>query len=420
MPWQQMRRNFFRIWQSHQGVSPDLYVTRSFPSHTAFLARFRHSRWLLLSLILGSFFAASCEARQRPAAAELTKVKITLQRSACEGPCPEYRVTIHGDGRVVFTTDWRVPESAIAIHHRLSIMQQGILLPGTHEERIAPETAAALFARFQKAGFFNLRSAYQVADTVDLPEFVLTVDTGQRHKSVVDYWGEKVGMPKIVTELEEAVDKAAGTDRWLRGSIGLTAWLDGQHFDFHSPEAAQLAARADEATVLDLIDRGVPLDSEVSFPKFPPDTTPVVAGISLVESAIRRGQARLFNKLIAIGWLDRLGKERAAHLFAQSAAGCSPALVDAAADAGIDIDEPEPPHPNAARYESQGKTALANVTASRCWDHPEAADRVATARRLLARGANPNHRDSLGHTPLFGVANPDMVNLLLAHGAERR
>jgi hypothetical protein len=31
MPWQQMRRNFFRIWQSHQGVSPDLYVTRSFP-----------------------------------------------------------------------------------------------------------------------------------------------------------------------------------------------------------------------------------------------------------------------------------------------------------------------------------------------------------------------------------------------------
>ena len=119
--------------------------------------------------------------------------------------------------------------------------------------------------------FFNLRSAYQVADTVDLPEFVLTVDTGQRHKSVVDYWGEKVGMPKIVTELEEAVDKAAGTDRWLRGSTGLTAWLDGQHFDFHSPEAAQLAARADEATVLDLIDRGVPLDSEVSFPKFPPD-----------------------------------------------------------------------------------------------------------------------------------------------------
>jgi hypothetical protein len=176
-----------------------------------------------------------------------------------------------------------------------------------------------------------------------------------------------------------------------------------------------------EATALDLIDRGVPLDSEVSFPKFSPDTSmPVVAGVSLMETAIRRGQARLFDRLSAAGWLDRLGRERATELFAQSGAGCSPALVDAAADAGIDIDEPEPPRPNAARYEPQGKTALANVITSRCWDYEKATDRVATARRLLARGANPNHRDSLGHTPLFGVANPDIVNLLLANGAERR
>jgi hypothetical protein len=90
------------------------------------------------------------------------------------------------------------------------------------------------------------------------------------------------------------------------------------------------------------------------------------------------------------------------------------------ANARIDIDELESPRSKAAAYESQGKTALSNVTTSGCWEHPLAADRIATARRLLARGANPNHRDSLGHTPLFEVVNPDMVNLLLAHGAERR
>jgi hypothetical protein len=375
--------------------------------------------------MLGSFFAAPCgEASQRPAAADLTKVKITLQRSACEGVCPEYKVTIQGDGRVVFTTNTAPGRESAA--HQDWVMMHTMLLPGTHEDRIAPETVAALFARFQKAGFFNLRSAYQVADVVDLPEYALTVDTGHRRKSVADYAGKEVGMPKIVTELEKAVDQTAGTDRWLRGSAGLTAWLERQHFDFHSPEAGQLAVLgasrgADETTVLDLIDRGVPLDDEVSFPNFPPDkSTPVVAGTSLMESAIRRGQARLFNRLAATGWLDRLGRERAAELFAQSGAGCSPALVDAAADAGLDIDEPEPLRPNAARYERQGRTALAEVTASLCWYHPQPADAVATTRRLLARGANPNHRDSLGHTPLFWVANPDMVNLLLAHGAERR
>jgi hypothetical protein len=383
-------------------------VARLFP-------RFRHSRWLLLSFILGSFFAASCsEAGQRPAAADLTKVKITLQRSACEGGCPEYKVTIHGDGRVVFMTE---PARAL---------MQAILLPGTHEDQIAPEKVAALFAQFQKAGFFNLRSSY-VSGWVDIPESVLTVDTGRRQKSVTDSWGEKVGMPKIVTELQEAVDKVAGTDRWLRGTAGLVTWLEEQNFDFHSPEAVQLAVlgartTADEAVVLALIDDGVPLDSVISIRKQGPS---VVAGFDLMESAIRRGHAGLFSKLASAGWLDGMGREQAAQLLAKYAAGCSPALIDLAADAGIDIDKPEPPRPDAPRYEPQGKTALANLSSARCGDYRETdgnrqANRIATARGLLARGANPNHRDSLGRNPLFyAVGNPDMLNLLLVHGADR-
>jgi hypothetical protein len=407
--------------RDYQGVSVYMYAACFFPSHTTFLSRSGHSRWLLLSFILGSLLAASCsEAGDRPAAADLSKSGITLQRSACLGTCPEYKVTIHDDGRVLFTTEtYTGPESAVASHRQL--VAQGVALPGTHEDRIAPATVAALFARFRKAGFFNLRSSYR-AEITDSPAYVLTADAGQRHKSVEDYMGRMVGMPKVVTELEDAVDKVAGTDRWVRGTAGLIAWLEGQHFDFHSPEAAQLMVsganrRADEAMVLALIDHGAPLDSEVSiFPAYKP--TPIVAGLSLMEGAIRRGLVRLFNELVADGWLDRLGRKRATEVFAQSGAGCSPAVVDAAADAGVDIDEPEPPRPNAAYDQPQGKTALANVTTSRC-NHVQAADRVATARQLLARGANPNHRDSSGHNALYGVSDPDMVNLLLAHGVER-
>lgn len=132
--------------------------------------------------------------------------------------------------------------------------------------------------------------------------------------------------------------------------------------------------------------------------------------VSLMESAISHRQLKLFNKLVAAGWVDRVGKEKAAQLFAGHAAGCSPAVVDAAADAGIDIDQPESP---------QGTTALANLARSHLCGGREA-DRLATARRLLARGANPNHRDILGHTPLDEATNPDLENLLVAHGAERR
>jgi hypothetical protein len=245
-----------------------------------------------------------------------------------------------------------------------------------------------LVERFRKAGFFKLRSSYRGADSdarSDSPKYVLTVDTGQRHKSVEDHLGQAAGMPKVVTELEHAVDEAAGTEHWVKGT-GLIAWLEGQNFDFQSPEAAEIAVAgahvlADETMVLALIDHGALLDSEVSNPKY--TTTRIVAGVSLVESAIRRGQARLFNKLVAAGWIDRVGKETAAQLFAGYAAGCSPALVDAAADAGIDIDEPE---------SSRGRTALAYLgTSYSCVNRQ--ADRFATAERLLARGANPNRRD---------------------------
>jgi hypothetical protein len=390
-----------------EGIT-DMYA-RFFSSHTTFLSRFGHCRWLLLSFILGSSFCAADSKADDPLTeADLSKIEITLQRSACYGVCPEYEVTIHGDGRVIFT--------ASASHGFAEILHQGVVWPGTHEDRIDPRTVAALFKQFQKAGFFDLRSSYRAA-ILHGATYVLTVDTGRRHKSVEDYVGQQAGMPRVVTELEDAVDKVAGTDRWLRGT-GLIAWLEGQHFDFHSPEAAQLAVsgansrRADEAMVPALIDHGAPLDSEVSNPNFP-RYTPVVAGFSLMESAIQLGQLRLFNKLVATGWVDRVGKARVAQLFARYAAGCSPVLVDAAADAGIDIDEPDL---------QRGRTALANLanvaTAHLCGNRE--AERLATAQRLLARGANPNHRDNVGQTPLFAVPNPDMVDLLQAHGAKRR
>jgi hypothetical protein len=411
-----------------------MYVTRIFLFHTAFLSRFRHSHRLLLSFILVSFLATSCsEADDPPTPDKLSK--ITLQRSACFGTCPEYKVTIHGDGRVVFTTEIRQGRTSTV----------GVVLPGTHEDRIDPGAVGALFEQFRNAGFFHLRSSYRAAIT-DNPTYVLTVVTEQRYKSVEDYAGKKAGMPAAVTELEHAVDKAAGTDRWVRGSAGLITWLEARNFDFRSSEAVKLAVvggygRAEEATILALIDHGAPLDSDVSIyspqvvrqvkEKFP-EYTPPSPGVSLMESAIKRGLARLFHKLAAGGWLDRLGKQKADQLFARSAGGCSPALVDAAADAGIDIDAPalDPMSPIEhlngqsilfGRYpaDEQGKTALANLGSFYVCVNREA-DRVATAQRLLARGANPNHRDSLGHTPLFEVANRDMVNLLLAHGAEHR
>jgi hypothetical protein len=123
------------------------------------------------------------------------------------------------------TGEWSSRRKPIRVRSPLSashrqLVAQGVVLPGTHKDWIAPATVAALFAQFRKAGFFNLRSLYR-AEITDGAAYVLTADAGQRHKSVEDYMGRLIGMPKVVTELEDAVDKVAGTVRWVRGTVGL-------------------------------------------------------------------------------------------------------------------------------------------------------------------------------------------------------
>jgi len=352
-----------------------------------------------------------------------SEVAITLARSACFGPCPVYQVTIHGDGRVIFTTDTE-PVGQVDEAHRRFVQSDGVLLPGTHEDNVSVADVATLIERFRAAGFWKLRHAYSTPVS-DSPTYVVTFDTGKSRKTVIDYAGSESGMPHSVTELEEAIDRVANTDRWVRGTQGLLPWLERTGFDFHSGKAAELAVAAAfgdgaEETVLGLIDRGAPLDGNVTVSgswRASPVLSTKAAGILITESAIKRGYAKLFRRMAAAGWLDKMGVANAAQAFAENAAGCSPQLVDAVAGAGIDIDvggqrsaDHDPDGP-------EGKTALAELATSYACEGREV-DRVKTAERLLAHGANPNRRDSLGRTPLYGVESPDLLNFLLQHGAD--
>ncbi|WNL45778.1 DUF6438 domain-containing protein [Dyella sp. BiH032] len=344
-------------------------------------------------------------------------VAMSLERSACYGSCPVYRVTIHGDGRVQFTTRTSPVHKVDAIHRQFS-RSRGVLVSGTLEDRVSPEAAQALLAQFEAAGFWQLKDEYR-AYVTDLPTQVITLAVGDRQKSVTDYDGRSAGMPLAAHDLEAAIDRVAGTERWVTGGPGLVPWLERNGFDFRSTGAAELAVNgeddsADEATVLSLIDHGAPLDRPLTFRSRFAERTGA-AGTMLMEASIRRGHAGVFARLAAAGWLDRLGKTKAAELLSRSAAGCSPALVDAAADAGVDIDYAvfDPREDD----DDQGKTALAELAGTYTCREQEPA-RIQTADRLLARGANPNHRDKLGRTPLYGVENPQLLEVLLAHGAD--
>lgn len=121
---------------------------------------------------------------------------IRLSRSGCFGTCPIYSVVIYGDGKIEY-------------HGK-----EYVAISGDHEARIEPEAATRLLERFRSANFFALKDEY-VAAVTDNPTYRLELAIGQQKKTVTDYVGTWVGMPSSVRELEDAVDGAAGADRWV-------------------------------------------------------------------------------------------------------------------------------------------------------------------------------------------------------------
>jgi Domain of unknown function (DUF6438) len=124
-------------------------------------------------------------------------IKITLRRTRCFGACPAYRVEVHGDGTVLF--QWEGNDGPAEVQR------------GT----ISGQNFYVLLYIFVVADFYSLRDSYRLGAT-DLPTCFTSIEINGHKKQVEDYGGREVGMPLIVTQLEDAIDQAAGTDRWLK------------------------------------------------------------------------------------------------------------------------------------------------------------------------------------------------------------
>jgi hypothetical protein len=127
---------------------------------------------------------------------DLSSVIVRLERTACYGRCPAYSVEIRGDGSVTYRGT-----SSVAV-------------VGQRNANISPEVVSRLVEQFRAANFFALEDRYE-SQITDNPTKVLTLEIGGQKKSVTDYVGLSVGMPSAVAVLENAVDDAAGTRRWI-------------------------------------------------------------------------------------------------------------------------------------------------------------------------------------------------------------
>jgi hypothetical protein len=142
--------------------------------------------------------AAACSAPTGPAAEPQPDptFRVELERGMCLGPCPVYKVAIDHTGLVAFTGS----NSNIA---------PNVPCQGARQWRIEPAKVLHLEALIDRSGFFGFKPEY-MAGITDQPAYVVTVTRRGQTKRVQDYVGQMVGMPAAMTQIEDAVDIAAG------------------------------------------------------------------------------------------------------------------------------------------------------------------------------------------------------------------
>ena len=117
---------------------------------------------------------------------------VILERTACFGSCPDYRVTLRGDGR--------------ASYHggRFATRQ------GEFQAMLPPAEFTRITQRLAERGFFAMDTAY-IQNVTDLPTFTLIADTTGGSHAVRCYG---FGCPAAFHQLTALVDTVADQLAW--------------------------------------------------------------------------------------------------------------------------------------------------------------------------------------------------------------
>jgi hypothetical protein len=129
-------------------------------------------------------------------------VRITLERTVCFGSCPAYRVSLDADGTVTYEGQSYVKER------------------GPKTKQVAAAEFRSLVLRFESGEFEALSPPWKCPpiqiQTSDMPSATLTLERsrGRAHK-IEHYLGDGCA-PKVLVELEDAVDAAVDVKEWIR------------------------------------------------------------------------------------------------------------------------------------------------------------------------------------------------------------
>ena len=121
----------------------------------------------------------------------------TLERTACFGTCPVYKVAIFRNGTVEYQGERFVKTKGRATGH------------------IGAKRLDELQELFQQSGYLRFNDSYERQDVTDLPSaFTSYSPAPGRTKSVRHYLGD-FSAPKALFDVEEGIDRIVNIEQWI-------------------------------------------------------------------------------------------------------------------------------------------------------------------------------------------------------------
>lgn len=152
--------------------------------------------WLVVTMLILSVFCAGCYRTQTPQPSDIEDVIITLDRTVCFGTCPDYTLTIQGDGTVTY-------------EGRMFVRIEGIRTTTISEEKIRQ-----LISEFQRVDYFSFDDSYEDFGATDMPSAITSLTINGITKTVRHYHGD-FSAPEQLTEVENKIDEIVNSEQWV-------------------------------------------------------------------------------------------------------------------------------------------------------------------------------------------------------------
>ena len=149
---------------------------------------------LMLGLAIEACAPLASPSSAAPTQNTFSDLVITMERTACHGTCPVYKLTISGDGKVIY--DGR----------------NFVEVEGEQTESLSPTQIQDLVAAFEQANFYSLQD-YTDNNAGDSQSVITSITIDGKTKTVNHYYGDS-NAPQELFDLESRIDEITNSKQW--------------------------------------------------------------------------------------------------------------------------------------------------------------------------------------------------------------